>query len=183
MPRVQISGPGWLNDVRLDIVAKAPGPTDEAHLRMMLRGLLEDRMRVKSHIERKEMPVYALTLSEGGPKFHESATEGPPPAWRRSEGVLSAVRVSMHDLAEQISEPVNRPIIDATGLKSRYDIRIDVSAYMLSAASSERGAGEMDPMSILFTAMPEQLGLKLESRRATVDILVIDHAEKSPSEN
>jgi uncharacterized protein (TIGR03435 family) len=147
MPRVQISGPGWLNDVRLDILAKAARPADDAHLRMMLRSLLAERMSVTSHIERKEMPVYALTLSEGGAKFHESTTEGPPPPWRSSEGVLSAVRVSMSDLAEQISEPLNRPVIDATGLKSRYDIRIDISAYMLSAASSERGAGEMDPMS------------------------------------
>ena len=114
MPRVQISGPGWLNDVRLDILAKAAGPADEARLRLMLRTLLADRMGVKSHVERKEMPVYALTLSEGGPKFHESVTEGPPPLWRRSEGILSAVRVSMNDLAEQISEPLNRPVIDAT---------------------------------------------------------------------
>ena len=68
-------------------------------------------------------------------------------------------------------------------LKGRYDIRIDISAYMLSSASSERGVGEMDPVSILFAAMPAQLGLKLESCRATVDILVIDHAEKSPAEN
>jgi uncharacterized protein (TIGR03435 family) len=84
MPRVQISGPGWLNDVRLDVFAKAAGPADEAHLRMMLRSLLADRMGLKSHIERKEMPVYALTLPEGGPKFHESTTDGPPPLWRRS---------------------------------------------------------------------------------------------------
>ena len=183
LPRVQVNGPAWLNDVRLDIAAKTAGPADEAQLRVMLRSLLADRMGMKSHIERKEMPVYTLVLSEGGPKFHESATDGPPAPWRRSEGVLSAVRVSMNDLAEQLTEPLNRPVVDATGLKGRYDIRIDVSAYMLSATSSERGNGELDPMSILFTAMPAQLGLKLESRRAFVDILVVDRIEKSPVEN
>jgi len=183
MPRVQVIGPDWLNDIHLDIFAKASGPADETHLRLMLRTLLADRMGVKVHIERKEMQAYVLTVAKGGPKFHESTTEGPPPPWRRAEGVLTAVRVSMSDFAEQISDPLNRPVVDATGLNRRYDIRIDISSYLLSAANNGKGEGEMDVTSILFTGLQEQLGLRLDSHKETVDVLVIDHAEKVPTEN
>jgi uncharacterized protein (TIGR03435 family) len=183
MPRLQITGPDWVDDVRLNIAAKAAGPADETQLRLMLRALLADRMGVKAHIERKEMPIYALTLTEGGTKLRESTTEGPPSPWRRSEGVLAVARVSMAEFAEQMSEPLNRPVVDATGLTSRYDIRIDVSPYMLTAANAGKGEGQFDVVSILFTALPDQLGLKLNSRRATVDVLVIDQAARAPTEN
>src|SRR5580698_6882150 len=78
MPPTQVTGPDWLGDVRLDIVAKAAGPVDEKQLHLMLRTLLAERLGVKTHIERKDMAVYALTLAKSGPKFSETTTEGPP---------------------------------------------------------------------------------------------------------
>jgi uncharacterized protein (TIGR03435 family) len=75
-------------------------------------------------------------------------------------------------------------VIDATGLQGRYEIRIDVSGYMLDTANgSDGGGGPQDLMSLLFTGLQEQLGIKLESRKEDVDILVIDRAEKTPTEN
>jgi uncharacterized protein (TIGR03435 family) len=93
----------------------------------------------------------------------------------------------MKDLAIQISDPLNRPVIDETGLKGRYEIRIDVSAYMQNAGAGGDGHGggdgQIDVMSVLFNALQQQLGVKLESKKENVDILVIDHAEKTPTEN
>lgn len=174
----QIEGPAWLKDVGFDILAKSADPVDDEHLRLMLRKLLAERFGLRVHLDRREMQVYELTLAKGGPKFHESTTEGPPFFGNQGKGAMLAQHVSMSDLAEKISEPLGRPVMDATGLKGRYDIHIDASAYMGSA-----GNGQMDVMSLLFTALQQQLGLKLESRKDTPRILVIDNVEKSPTEN
>jgi len=86
----------------------------------------------------------------------------------------------MSDLAEKISEPLGRPVMDATGLKGHYDIHLDATAYMAAAGN---GGGQMDVMSLLLTALQQQLGVKLESRKDTPEILVVDSAEKTPTEN
>lgn len=177
IPPFQIQGPDWLKDVGFDIVAKSAGPADEDHLRLMLRNLLAQRFGLKAHTEQKEMQVYELTLAKGGPKFHESTTEGPP-LFSGNNGRLVAERVTMTDLAEKISEPLGRPVIDATGLKGRYDIHIDATAYMTSP-----GSQSMDVTALLFNALQQQLGVKLESRKDSPEILVIDSVEKTPTEN
>jgi uncharacterized protein (TIGR03435 family) len=177
IPPFQIQGPDWLKDVGFDIVAKSSGPADEDHLRLMLRTLLAQRFGLKTHSEQKEMQVYELTLAKGGPKFHESTTEGLP-LFSGNNGRLVAERVTMSDLAEKISEPLGRPVIDATGLKGRYDIHIDATAYMTSP-----GSQSMDVTALLFNALQQQLGVKLESRKDSPQILVIDNVEKTPTEN
>ena len=184
-PPFQIEGPDWLNDDRFDLLAKAESGGDDAKLRVMLRALLADRFGLKAHAEQKEMQIYGLTLAKGGPKFQESTDEGPPVFDKGGPTTLTAHRVTMKDLAIQISDPLRRPVIDETGLKGRYEIRIDVSAYMQAAAGGGDGhaEGQIDVMSVLFTALQQQLGVKLDSKKENVDILVIDHAEKAPTEN
>ena len=178
IPPFQIEGPAWLKDAGFDIVAKAAEPVDDDHMRLMLRTLLATRLGLKAHTERKEMQVYELTLVKGGPKFHESTTEGPPIFSSPGKGALVAERATMSDFAEKISEALGRPVMDATGLKGRYDIHMDATAYM--AAS---GDGPMDAMGFLFNALQQQLGVKLESRKDTPEILVVDSIEKTPTEN
>jgi len=178
MPPSQVEGPAWLKDVGFDIVAKASTPADDSQLRLMLRTLLAERFGLKAHIERKEVQVYELTLAKGGPKFQESATVGPPIFGNNGKDALVAERVSMSDLAEKISEPLGRPVLDATGMKGHYDIHINALAYM-----GADGNGQMDVMSFLFTALQQQLGLKLESGKDTPEILVIDSVQKTPTEN
>ncbi len=177
----QIEGPGWLKDAGFDIVAKASKPANDDQLRLMLKMLLADRFGLKAHTEHKEMQVYELTVAKGGPKFHESTTGGPPLFGNAGRGALVAERVSMSDLAEKVSEPLAHPVLDATGLKGRYDIHIDATAYMASAGND--GGGQMDIMSLLFTAFQQQLGLKIESRKDATEILVVDSVEKTPTEN
>jgi uncharacterized protein (TIGR03435 family) len=133
-PPFQIEGPDWLNDNRFDVLAKAESGGDDAKLRLMLRALLAERFGLKAHAEQKEMQIYGLTLAKGGPKFQESTDEGPPVFDKGGPTTLTAHRVTMKDLAIQISDPLRRPVIDETGLKGHYEIRIDVSAYMQAAA-------------------------------------------------
>jgi uncharacterized protein (TIGR03435 family) len=179
MPPFQLTAPAWMDDIRFDIAAKAAGPADDDQLRLMLRTLLAERFRLQAHSEYREVPVYALTLAKGGPKFHESTVEGPPD-FTRGKGALIANRVTMAELAEKISEPLGRPVIDATGLKGRYDIRIDITAY---AAEQGSGGGDLDVMSILFNALQAQLGVKLEARKDSPEILIVDSVERAPTEN
>jgi uncharacterized protein (TIGR03435 family) len=174
----QIIGPDWLSEVSLDIVAKAATPVSEEQLYLMLRTLLAERLGVKAHFERREMPVYALTISKGGPKFSESKTEGPLVVGR-DKGAQIIQRASMRDLAAQLSGGlVDRPVVDATGLKGHYDIRID-----LAAVADINQQDRMDATSAMIAALQEQMGLKIEARKDEVDVLVIDHAEKTPTEN
>jgi uncharacterized protein (TIGR03435 family) len=179
--RSQIIGPDFLGQTGFNITAKVAGTADEGQMRLLVKTLLAERFGVKAHTEQREMQIYLLTLAKGGPKFHESTTEGPPVFSRGGKGSLKAERVTMRDVAAQISDPLNRPVIDATGLKGRYDIDIDVTAYM--TANGGRNEGELDVMSILFNALQQQLGVKLEARKDMVDVLVIDHAKKTPSDN
>jgi uncharacterized protein (TIGR03435 family) len=96
----------------------------------------------------------------------------------QDKGALLIQRVSMSELAAEVGRGFDRPVVDATGLKARYDIRLDMAAV---AATNQ--ADRMDAASAMMTALQEQMGLKLESRKDWVDVLVIDHAEKTPTEN
>jgi len=174
----RIAGPAWLGDVRLDIVAKTARPATDQQLYRMLRTLLIERMGLKTHVEPKEMAVYALTLAKGGPKFSASATEGPE-VTRQERGAIVIQRATIAELAAELSGKVfDRPVIDATGLKGRYDIRLDMAAIM--AANK---ADPSDPAGVMMDALQEQMGLKVVARKAQVDVLVIDRAERKPSEN
>ncbi len=178
IPPFQIEGPAWLKDIGFDIVAKVAGPANDEQLRLMLRTLLENRFGLKAHTERKNMQVYELTLVKGSPKFHESTTEGPPMFSNPGKGALVADRATMSEFAERISEALQRPVMDATGLKGRYDLHMDATAYMATS-----GEGPMDAMGFLFNALQQQLGVKLESRKGMPAILVVDSIEKTPTEN
>jgi uncharacterized protein (TIGR03435 family) len=177
----QIDAPPWFSDACFDIVAKASGPADETQMRLMLQTLLSDRFGLRLHKEARVMPIYAITLAKGGPKFQESATEGSFILERNNPVILNAHHARMSDLAQGISAEVKRPVVDDTGLTGRYEIHMDLSAYLNRTGGA--GDGQLDLMSILFTGFQDLLGLKLESRKQSVDVLVIDHAEKTPTEN
>jgi uncharacterized protein (TIGR03435 family) len=180
-PWFQITGPEWLRDYCFDVVAKSAAPAGEKQLRLMLRTLMADRFGVKAHFEQKEISVYAMTLAKSGPKFQESSTEGPSEIDRGNPVILTAHRITIAEVADRIATEAGRPVIDETGLKGRYEIHMDLSPYIAGAGTAE--AGKLDMTGILFTGLQEQLGLKLESRKANVNILVVDRAEKTATEN
>lgn len=177
----QVVAPDWANDVRLDIVAKAASPVGDRELYHMLRTLLADRMGLKAHFEKREMPVYALTIAKGGPKFSPSATDGPLTT-EQDKTAMVIRHGAIRELAAELSGKVfDRPVIDATGLNGRYDFRIDLAA--IAAANPSEKSDRMDAATMMMEALRQQLGLKVESRKGMVDALVVDHVERTPSGN
>ena len=143
----------------------------------MLQALLADRFRLKFHRETREIPVYALVVANGGPKFKESAPDTP---WKANHGVngryqnMDFTQATMEELAEGIG--VDRPVINETGLTGKYDFKVE-------ATPEFRIANNPDPSDItIFDALQRTLGLKLEARKAPVEMFVVDHIEK-PTEN
>ncbi|HVW09410.1 MAG TPA: TIGR03435 family protein [Bryobacteraceae bacterium] len=183
VPFVQVDGPPWLREVWFDVQAKAAHPATETEMRLMLRKLLEDRFGLKLHAESRVMPAYALTLTKDGPKFQEEAAPGDFNLDRANAMTLIAHHARVADLAQGISGEIGRPVVDETGLQGRYEIRLNLAPYIARAGEPGGNPGQLDVMSILFTGLQEQLGLKLESKKLSVDILVIDHVEKTPTEN
>ncbi|SPE40252.1 conserved exported hypothetical protein [Candidatus Sulfopaludibacter sp. SbA3] len=169
----QISGPDWLNsdEASYDIEAKAPPATTEAQIRLMLRRLLAERLGVKLHRETRVLPVYELVVGKGGPKL-QAAAAGARSGFM-SMGGRDGVRVTsdkatMAGFANRLSTDVGRPVIDRTGLDGAFAIKLEWA---------REGAGVS-----VFTAVQE-LGLKLQAAKAPIDVLVIDHAERVPTEN
>jgi bla regulator protein BlaR1 len=184
----QISGgPGWIDSERYDLVAKADGDiSGPAQLRPLLQKLLADRFQLTIHHDTKELPVYALVVGKNGPKFKESVANGPGPNIRMGRGVIDGQGMGMEMLASQVSGQLGRTVIDRTGLKGQYEIKLEFTPE----GSSQRGPADgpeasppPDPTGpSIFTALQEQLGLKLESSKGPVEIIIIDRAEK-PTEN
>ena len=176
----QISGPSWLSDGRFDIVAKAGGPAPEDHLRLMLQALLAERFKLALHSQSKELPAYALTVAKSGLKIHESAGDGPP-AIRRNGLGMTAERISTAQFADILSSALRVPVVDVTGLKGRYDATVDFTPYI--PLDSKPGDPPPDLVDIAIIAVQDLLGLKLEARKEPLKTLVIDHAERAPTEN
>jgi len=193
MMPAQIQGPDWLNDVRLDITAKAAGTASEQQVYLMLQKLLADRMGVRIHMEKKEMAVYVMTVAQGGPKFKETDGEGLMAA-TQEKGAMSIKGISMFELVAGFAgKLLDRPIIDQTGLGGRYDVRMDMSrmgAPNLGGGEREKkerpgenSGDRADQISVFIELMRDQLGLKLQGAKQPVDVLVVDHAERTPTAN
>jgi len=176
----QISGPSWLNDERYDIIAKAAGPAPLAQLRQMLRTLLAERFHLQLHRETKELPVYALVAAKGGPKLHK-AEPGGNTDMRGENGSFVFRNTSMPLFAEDLStlSQMDRPVLDRTGIPGFFDFNLK---FAESNDEMKRALIAGDGASV-FTLIQEQLGLKLEARKGPVGMLVIDHAERAPTEN
>jgi uncharacterized protein (TIGR03435 family) len=177
----QVSGPDWLNFERFDIAAKAAEPASEDQMRMMLQALLAERFKLALHRETKELPAYVLVVAKGGLKFHESQTEGEPvlnPDKARMGVEVKGVPATQ--FIEMLSNILHAPVINKTGLEGRYDATVNVGKYMPDGSA---GAAPFDPVSMVMTALQEELGLKLESKKMALDFLIIDRVEKVPVEN
>ena len=179
--RYQISGAqGWIASERYDVLANAPGDAApiQDNLRRMLQALLADRFQLKVHMETKELPTYALVVGRKGPKLKEStADEYSQNASGNRTAHMTFAKATMEQLASNLYFSVGRPVFDKTGLRGFYDFTLDWTPDYGGPATSSESSG-VD----IFTALQEQLGLKLEPQKADIEMLVIDHAEK-PSEN
>lgn len=203
----QIVGPSWLDEDCFEIIAKMPEGATKDQIPAMLQALLVERFKLAAHKEARQRPVYALFVDKNGPKFKEadSSSKRPSPgqvtfrAGGDTPGLKGAM--TMASLARFLTNRLDRPVQDFTGLKGTYDIDLfwapdpgierqstSAGSYAASAASAapsgDAGAGLAAARgATIFTAVRELPGLRLESRNEQVEMLVIDHVERVPTEN
>jgi uncharacterized protein (TIGR03435 family) len=174
----QISGgPGWLDSDRYDLEAKtgSPGKLRTDEIGPLMQNLLAERFNLKFHHEKREMNVLALVVAKSGPKFKSKAdgeTTGMDTSGGSGESHMTATATTMELLAGYVGNRMNRIVVDQTGLSDSYDFKLD---WARDGASDSR-------LPSLTTALGEQLGLGLQSRKAPVEVLVIDSLER-PSAN
>jgi uncharacterized protein (TIGR03435 family) len=172
-----LAGPDWLTTESFDIEATFPADTPLPQIRQMIQALLAERFKLTLHREKRQLPIYTLVVTKNGPKIH--AVEDGPPRTSGVPGRLDATRITMQKLADLLSRQAGLPVVDSTGLKGVFDFTLTWSPD--EAAATPTDAGAAGPS--IFTALQEQLGLKLESGKGPVEILVVDHMEKAPTGN
>jgi uncharacterized protein (TIGR03435 family) len=237
---VQIAGPSWLREPEFDIAAKIPEGATKAQFREMMQNLLIERFKLAAHQEKRDLPIYEMSVVKKGARLKASTgpadlpdpagrgVAGPPrppppppgsPGGRGSDGVPQAppfppgrfpmmmktpagarwrvIDETMDEFASHLQGMVGRPVRNATGLTGKYDFEL---SFAPSAGQSlmpggppmrlpppgtpdVAGAAPEDSGETIFAAVQDQLGLKLESKRGPVDTLMIDHIERTPTEN
>jgi uncharacterized protein (TIGR03435 family) len=184
-------GPGWVETDRFDMKAKPEHPSNGEELHAMLRNLFADRFELKIHHEKKELPVYALTVDKSGPKLKVHAEGNAGDVWidQSVEGIvqvkMKGVFCPMEYLAFRLAQLMDRPVIDLTGLKGNYDFDLAYTRELppgIPERASLNGVAIDTSGATVFTALKQQLGLDLKAQKGPVDIIVIDHVAK-PADN
>jgi uncharacterized protein (TIGR03435 family) len=170
-------GPGWIDAETYDIAAKADTPLEMSReeVRPCLQALLAERFQLAIHREPKQAAVFSLVLAKNGPRFKEHSGPGQAGISASSESGMAAIsgtKITMTRLAEYLSNQAGRPVIDNTELKGEYDFRVEWAP--------DKKPGSTRPS--IFAALQEQLGLKLNATKGTVEMIVVDRAER-PSAN
>jgi uncharacterized protein (TIGR03435 family) len=174
--------PGWAEEARYDIRARVTDADPKVldgisreQRRALMAAMLEDRFHLKLHAVTRTLPVYDLIVASGGPKFGESARHGVEPHLEIRRTEYGATDASILGLSYFLEEIVERTVIDKTGLTGAYDLHLQWAPDLTSAPDS-------GSFPSIFTALQEQLGLKLQPDKGSVKTLLIDHLER-PSEN
>ncbi len=207
----QLSGPGWLETERYDVDATLPAGTTMPQFRTMLRNLLAERFQLTAHAEAKEVSGFSLVVKDK-PKLKESAGPPAPPndgapvalklggdryfvppdrqgVFFQLTGMKSARstfrQVTMAELAAALQGQLKRPVTDATGLPGKYDFVLSYATEGLYLGSGRIpvGPGGEDTAPDIFSALSEQLGLKLQARKVSTQVVTIDRIERIPTGN
>jgi uncharacterized protein (TIGR03435 family) len=187
IPKSQIfGGPRWFDSATFDIDAKADASVDKQlqalrpdqarhQKQLMVQTLLADRFQLTVHQETRQLPVYSLVVAKGGPKFKPSEANGTTIDTGRSRIHVQGSDNTIALLTRELAQSLGRVVLDNTGIDGRYDLRLwwtpdDSPPPMLNGAPDPNAPPEM------FAAIQEQLGLKLESTKGQVPVIVVDHA-------
>ena len=175
----QIDGPPWIFSERYDIVAKAPDNTPKDQIPLMLQALLADRFKLKVHRETRELPIYALVFVKPSPKLEHAEGEAIGGADLAADGRRRFLRTSMDQLVQYLTLMVGRPVLNKTDLPGAYNIPLDLSMEEMGGINASPDA---QPRPSVFTSL-QDIGLKLESRKAPFEVIVVDGGTKTPTEN
>jgi len=196
---------------RFNITAKLPPGATREQFRVMLQNLLKERFKLELHFEKKEVPGYELVVAKSG-KLKEAAPPPDPdslppwpaggmqkdkdgfpilPAGRQGMGIMNgrarwnAPNYTTAQIATFLGNQLNKPVVDATGLDGKYDVGMTWVSEGIMRAAGPDGAppSELDAGPTLLMALQDQLGLKLQSKKVTIDYLIVDRIEKKPTEN
>jgi uncharacterized protein (TIGR03435 family) len=185
LPESQIlGGPPWLDTIMFDIDAKSDPsvdaqlhalPTEQARhqKQLMVQALLADRFHLSTHQETRQLPVFALVIAKDGPKFKPSDVNGTTIDTGRSRLHIAGSDDTLAILSRELAQSLGRVVLNQTGMTGRYDITLK---WTPDDASGSSPASDAPPD--IFTAIQEQLGLKLVSTKGPVPVLVIDHIER-----
>ncbi len=169
-----LAGPGWMVEQRYDVAATFPPATSAGEVRLMLQALLKERFAMKFHRETRDVPAYVLVVSKSGLKARPAA-EGSAGGFNRRSGHLETRSATMAGMADKLSQQSDRPVVDKTAVQGAYEFTLDWTPDELQSD------GQAGPS--LFTAIEEQLGLKLEARKEPMQVVVVDYVEKIPGGN
>lgn len=187
----QFQGPDWMSSTRFDLQATIPPGATLDQFRSMLQQLLAVRFKLAVHTGKKEMDGYNLVVSKPNPDLKRSETQTPLaglPLWRApfagppvpARAQINGIRMPMAGLATLVSDRIGRPVADATALQGFYDFKLSYT----DSPSGAAGLSATDDSSVnLDTALKDQLGLALVKKKVQVNTIVVDHSEKSPTDN
>jgi bla regulator protein blaR1 len=195
-------GPGWIDSESYDVIAKAPGgdavrspgtpnaaeePMDQRRTRFervreRLRSLLADRFGLVVHHETREQPVYLLTVARNGPKLIPVSAPTGPPRKEEGRGHSRGFAVPIEMIVVTLSDATHLTVIDKTGLSGRFDYTLNWDPASASLNANPETSPSDTPGPTIFSAVQEQLGLRLEPGKRPGDVIVIDHIDH-PSAN
>jgi uncharacterized protein (TIGR03435 family) len=212
MEPYQVSAPDWMSTTQFDILAKLPTGASKTQIPQMLQALLTDRFGLEAHRETKEQQIYALVVAKDGPKLKEGAADNSHPDmtkflegrrllskintqdgfWTMTQldehRIFDARRMTMSELARTLKDYVDDPVVDTTGLTGAYQVSLEVPTVRpmraaQNASPAAAGVASDPDGGVSIFASVQKLGLALEHRKAPVEQLVVDHAEKIPKED
>ena len=169
----QLVAPDWTAGTRFDIEARPPAPYTTAERQRMLRNLLADRFKLEVHNEKRQVTGFDLVIATGGHKL--PVATGRTGFFTGRPGLIDGLNRTIADLVNQLTSMVGGPVVDRTGLTGRYDLKLEWTP--------DGGGAAAAPELSIFTAIREQMGLRLESSRVTIDVVVVDRVERTPTEN
>jgi uncharacterized protein (TIGR03435 family) len=199
----QIQGPAWMNEVRFQITAKLPAGASMEQIPEMMQSLLGERFKLALRRDSKEQSVYALGLGKNGPSLKPAqvAANNPPETALGPDGrprpaimieflpsgiAIHAPAATLSVLAETMSRFTERPVVDMTGLEGQHQFDVTFAPEMIRGVPWTRAESTQisadPPAPSLFEAV-QQYGLKLEARKAPIEMLTVTHLEKTPTEN
>jgi len=175
----QVVGPGWMEDVRFDVAAKFPEGTKNEDRPLMLRTLLEDRFKLATHKETKDLPGYVLVVAKSGFKLKPVEDSGGSDT-STNGGIIRTMtvkRTSIAFVADLLSRQLGQMVVDQTGIAGVYDFEFKWTN------DDQAPAGGDASVPSLFTAVEETMGLHLKAQKVPTEVVVVDHVERMPVEN
>ncbi len=187
----QVSGPSWLSEARYDIIAKGPEGTRREQLPEMMQALLVDRLKLVVHLEKKEFNVFALVPGKNGPQLKDSPSDSESAGGAsfaigmsgNGVGRIEAKRASMASLANTLPRFVGRPVVDLSGLTGRYDFELEFSPEDMKGMPVQQLPEGSPQFGMSIFSSIQRVGLRLDSQKLPLDTVVVDRAERAPTEN